>query len=141
VFVFYHSESSLALTALSHLVFFDAGTAAIYVAVDVLGNFEDWRRSSIRHPFCVERAEVLACFSLSVFLLFVGFDLVSHGARHFVESSGAHESHHSHAHERVSPGHVDWAAGLAIVGTAISAYGLRNQARIAKVMRVSYLAS
>lgn len=146
VFVFFRSEGSLALTALSHLVFFDAGSAAICVAVDVLGNFEVWKRSSIRHPFGLERAEVLAGFALSIFLLFGGFDLVSHGVRHSLESGSSHESHHhqlrhDNAHGVVSPRNLSWAATLSIVGTAISAYGLRNHARIAKVMRVSYLAS
>ncbi|SPN98886.1 related to Anopheles mitochondrial NADH dehydrogenase subunit 2 [Cephalotrichum gorgonifer] len=142
VFVFFRAEGSLALTALSHLVFFDAGSAAICVAVDVLGNFDVWRRSSIRHPFGLERAEVLAGFALSIFLLFGGFDLVSHGVRHYFQSMGDHEEGPGHGHhDRVSPGDIDWVAGLAILGTAISAYGLRNQARIAKVMRVSYLAS
>jgi Co/Zn/Cd efflux system component len=140
MFVFFRSEGSLAMTALSHLVFFDAGSAAICVAVDVLGNFEVWKRSSIRHPFGLERAEVLAGFALSVFLLFGGFDLVSHNLKHFLEGLGSHEPHHSHAHSRVSPGAVDWASFSAIVSTVVSAYGLRNHARIAKVMRVSYLA-
>lgn len=55
---------------------------------------------------------------------------------------GDDEPHQGHTHnDRIVSGSVDWAAGLAILGTAISAYGLRNQARIAKVMRVSYLAS
>ncbi|MBE3046526.1 cation transporter [Candidatus Bathyarchaeota archaeon] len=140
-FVLFRAEGSLALTALSHLVFFDAGGAAVCVAVDVLGNFDAWRRSSVRHPFGLERAEVLAGFALSVFLLFGGFDLVSHGARHFLADAGDHEHPHPHTGRVVAPGSVEWAAGLAILGTAISAYGLRNQARIAKVMRVSYLAS
>lgn len=150
IFIFFRSEGSLALTALSHLVFFDAGSAAICVAVDVLGNFEVWKRSSIRHPFGLERAEVLAGFALSIFLLFGGFDLVSHGVRHFLDVEGSHTSHGNGNHDRHGHGHSDgiisatsltWAASLSIVGTAISAYGLRNHARIAKVMRVSYLAS
>jgi Co/Zn/Cd efflux system component len=140
MFVFFKSEGSLAMTAVSHLVFFDAGSAAVCVAVDVLGNFEVWRRSSIRHPFGLERSEVLAGFAMSVFLLFGGFDLVSHNLKHMLENVGGHEAHHQHAHQRVSHGDVDWAAFSAIASTVISAYGLRNHARIAKVMRVSYLA-
>uniref|UniRef100_A0A8H7NGU9 Uncharacterized protein n=1 Tax=Bionectria ochroleuca TaxID=29856 RepID=A0A8H7NGU9_BIOOC len=72
MYIFYKSEGSLAAVALSHLVFFDAGSAAVCVAVEVLGNFEVWRRSSIRHPFGLERAEVLTGFAMSVFLLFGG---------------------------------------------------------------------
>ncbi|CAH0024068.1 unnamed protein product [Clonostachys rhizophaga] len=140
MYIFYKSEGSLAAVALSHLVFFDAGSAAVCVAVEVLGNFEVWRRSSIRHPFGLERAEVLTGFAMSVFLLFGGFDLVSHNLKHFLESLGSHEAHHEHEHGHVSASSIDIIAGAAIVSTLISAYGLRNHARIAKVMRVSYLA-
>ncbi|KXH48817.1 cation diffusion facilitator [Colletotrichum simmondsii] len=138
--LFFISEGSVAMMALSHLVFFDAGSAAVCVAVDVLGNFEVWRRSSIRHPFGLERAEVLAGFAMSIFLLFGGFDLVSHNLKHWLETKGGHEPHHEHAHERVSAGEVDWAAFAAITSTVISAYGLKNHARIARIMRVSWLA-
>ncbi|POR33960.1 Putative zinc transporter zrg17 [Tolypocladium paradoxum] len=141
VFVFFRSEGSLAAMALSHLVFFDAGSAALCVAVEVLGNFEVWRRSSMRHPFGLERVEVLVGFALSVFLLFGGFDLVSHNLKHFLESLGDHEAHHEHAHDHISAGSIDLVAAVAIVSTLVSAYGLRNHARIAKVMRVSYLAA
>lgn len=139
-YVFFRSEGSLATTALSHLVFFDAGSAAVCVMVDVLGNFEVWRRSSIRHPFGLERAEVLAGFAMSVFLLFGGFDLISHTLKHFLESLGSHEAHHEHGHEGPD-GSVDLVSAAAMVSTLVSAYGLRNHARIAKLMRVSYLAS
>lgn len=140
VYIFFRSEGSLAAMALSHLVFFDAGSAAVCVGVEVLGNFEVWRRSSIRHPFGLERAEVLTGFAMSVFLLFGGFDLVSHNLKHFLESLGDHEAHHEHSHGHVSASSVDLIAGAAIVSTLISAYGLKNHARIAKVMKVSYLA-
>lgn len=143
--VFLTAHGSLAMTALSHLVFFDVGSALICVAVEVLGNFEVWKRSSIRHPFGLERAEVLAGFALSIFLIFGGFDLVSHNLKHVLEGKGGHAAHHPDPHEggelRVQPGGLDTASLAAIVATLVSAYGLRNHARISKVMRVSYLAS
>ncbi|KAL7812825.1 cation efflux family domain-containing protein [Trichoderma gracile] len=143
MYIFYRSGGSLAAMALSHLVFFDAGSAAVCVVVDVLGNFEVWRRSSIRHPFGLERAEILAGFAMSIFLLFGGFDLLSHNLKHILESVGDHEAQHEHGdhghdHERISLGLVSAAA---IASTLVSAYGLKNHARIAKVMRVSYLAT
>lgn len=141
MYTFFKSEGSLAAMALSHLVFFDAGSAAVCVAVDVLGNFEVWRRSSIRHPFGLQRAEVLAGFAMSVFLLFGGFDLVSHNLKHFLESLGSHEAHHDHGHDHVSIRSLDLVSLAAIVTSLVSAYGLRNHARIAKIMRVSYLAA
>ncbi|CAK7271195.1 cation diffusion zinc membrane transporter Zrg17 [Sporothrix epigloea] len=109
VFVFLcaaEGGDSLALTALSHLVFFDVGSAAVCVAVDVLGNFEVWRRSTIRHPFGLRRAEVLAGFAMSIFLVFGGFDLLSHDLKDCLEaatsetvSQGAAHAGHAHTLE------------------------------------------
>ncbi|KAK0728037.1 cation efflux family-domain-containing protein [Lasiosphaeria miniovina] len=154
VYIFFSAEDSLAMTALSHLVFFDVGSAAVCVAVDVLGNFEVWRRSSIRHPFGLQRAEVLAGFAMSVFLVFGGFDLLSHNLKHVLESVGEHAPHHPHTHggggasfvnarAYITPGTVDTASLAAVVSTLVSAYGLRNHSRIRRVMRVPlpYLSS
>ncbi|KAL2075280.1 hypothetical protein VTL71DRAFT_223 [Oculimacula yallundae] len=140
-YVLFSAEGSLALTALSHLIFFDAVSATICVVVDVLSNFEVWKRSSIRHPFGLERTEVLAGFAMSVFLLFMGFDLMSHNLKHVLEGLGSHAPHHPHSHERISPGSVDSAALLSIVATLISAYGLKNHARIGKAMRFAVISS
>ncbi|CZT03204.1 related to Anopheles mitochondrial NADH dehydrogenase subunit 2 [Rhynchosporium agropyri] len=140
-YVLFSADGSLALTALSHLIFFDAVSATICVVVDVLSNFEVWKRSSIRHPFGLERTEVLAGFAMSVFLLFMGFDLMSHNLKHVLEGLGSHAPHHPHSHQRVSPGSVDSAAVLSIVATLISAYGLKNHARIGKAMRFAMISS
>ncbi|KAH6658343.1 cation efflux family-domain-containing protein [Truncatella angustata] len=142
--IFISAHNSLAMTALSHLVFFDVGSALIGVTVDVLGNFEVWKRSSIRHPFGLERSEVLAGFATSVFLIFGGFDLVSHNLKHVLEGLGDHESHHPDPHShgpRVQPGHLDITSLVAIIATLVSAYGLKNHGRISRIMRTSYLAS
>lgn len=153
LYVFFSAEGSLAMTALSHLVFFDVGSAAVCVAVDVLGNFEVWRRSSIRHPFGLQRAEVLAGFAMSVFLIFGGFDLVSHSFKDVLESVSLHNhgdsghsqhreagtAHSGHSHggiRYIKPGTIDLACLAAVVSTLISAYGLRNHGRIRRVMRV-----
>lgn len=150
-YVFFSAGGSLAMTALSHLVFFDVGSAAICVCVDVLGNFEVWRRSSIRHPFGLQRVEVLAGFAMSVFLVFGGFDLLSHNFKHVLESMGSHAPHHPHGHSHghgggdgegaVSAGTVDLATLAAVLSTLVSAYGLKNHARIRRVMRPSYFSS
>lgn len=137
-YTLWSASGSLALTALSHLILFDSFGAMLCVTVDVLSNFEVWKRSSIRHPFGLERAEVLSGFAMSVLLTFMGMDLISHNLQHVLEELG-HEPHHVHEHERVSPGSLDAASLLAIVSTVISALGLKNHARIGKVMRFAYI--
>ncbi|RPA80694.1 hypothetical protein BJ508DRAFT_124638 [Ascobolus immersus RN42] len=153
-YIWWCTGGSLAMTALSHLVLFDALSAILCVCVDVLGNFEVWKRSSLRHPFGLERAEVLAGFAMSVFLLFMGMDIFSHTAEHLLEnwtpeselelaSHSAHPVDHTDhsAHARVSPGSVDLAALLAIISTLTSAIVLRNHARIGQAMRFNTLES
>ncbi|KAF2660456.1 cation efflux family protein-like protein [Lophiostoma macrostomum CBS 122681] len=134
------AHESLALTVLSRLLFYDALGAFLCVAVDVGSNFEVWKRSTIRHPFGFERSEVLAGLGMSVGLLFMGLDLISHGLTHALENKGGHQSHHAHGHERVSPGSIDLAALSGIVSTLISAILLKNHARIGKVMRMGAIA-
>ncbi|KAF2738124.1 cation efflux family protein-like protein [Polyplosphaeria fusca] len=132
------AHESLALTVLSRLIFYDALGAFLCVAVDVGSNFEAWKRSTIRHPFGFERSEVVAGLGMSVGLLFMGLDLISHGLTHALEDKGGHVPHHGHghAHERVSPGSIDLAALSGIVCTMVSAILLKNHARIGKVMRL-----
>lgn len=134
--VAWNAHSSAALEALSHLIFYDSLGALLCVLVEVLSNFEVWSRSSIRHPFGLERMEVIAGFALSVLLIFFGFDLISHNAKHALEGLGTHEPHHTHSHhDRISAGSLDLTVLLAITSTLISAVGLKNHARIGKAMR------
>lgn len=141
-YTLWSAEGSLAMTSLSHLILFDSLGAMLCVVVDILGNFDVWARSSVRHPFGLERAEVLAGFAMSVLLLFMGMDLLSHNLQHVLEGIGKHEPHRTHEHSsRVSPGGIDTASLLAILSTVVSAFLLGNHARIGKAMRVAYLES
>ncbi|KAK8169746.1 cation efflux family protein family [Phyllosticta citrichinensis] len=143
-FVKYSAQGSTAMTALSHLMFYDFVGAGVCCIADIGSNFECWRRTSLKRPFGFERFEVLAGLAMAVILLFTGFDLVSHNLQHALENSGSHEAHHAHpdhSNERVSAGSVDAAALAAIVATLISALVLKNHARISKVLRFAYLES
>jgi divalent metal cation (Fe/Co/Zn/Cd) transporter len=139
-YVQFGGAGSLAMTALSRLLLFDAAGATVCVVVDVMGNFEVWKRSSIKHPFGLERADVLAGFGMAVFIAFMGLDVVSHGFQHALENVGSHVAHSPHAHGRVGAAHVDVASLLSIASTLISAVLLKNHARIGKAMRFQLLA-
>jgi len=127
------------MTALSHLLFFDALGAFLVVAVDVSRNFEVWNRSSVRTPFGLERAEVMAGLAMAIILLFMGLDLISHGLQHALENEGGHEAHHTHGHERIGAGDVDFAAAAGAAATLVSAGVLGNHGRIGRTMRVPFL--
>lgn len=139
-YVQWSASGSLAMTALSRLLFFDAAGAIACVLVETMGNFEVWKRSSVKHPFGLERLDVLVGFGLAVFIGFMGLDVLSHGIQHSLENLGSHVAHSSHTHRRISAGSVDVAALLAIVVTLISAVVLKNHARIGKAMRFDFIA-
>ena len=141
-FTLANAAGSLALTSLSHLLLYDSFGAIVCGMVDVFSNFEVWKTSSIRHPFGLERAEVLAGFAMSVLLVFMGMDLISHNAQHILEGAGSHEAHHSHAAHTDIPRHaLNASAFFAILATTVSARILDNHARIGKVMRLAYFSN
>jgi divalent metal cation (Fe/Co/Zn/Cd) transporter len=127
------------MTALSHLLFFDALSAILCTTVDVGRNFEVWTRSSLRNPFGLERSELVAGLAMSIVLLFMGLDLISHGLTHGLENAGGHVPHHAHSHERISPGSIDTAALAAILSTLVSAASLGNHSRIGRAIHPSKL--
>ena len=139
-YVQFSGAGSLSMTALSRLLLFDAAGATVCVVVDVMGNFEVWKRSSIKHPFGLERADVLAGFGMAVFISFMGLDILSHGIEHSLENVGTHVPHSSHVHSRVGAGSVDIASLLAIGSTLVSAIGLKNHKRIGKATNISLIA-
>ncbi len=140
-FVQFSAAGSLSMTALSRLLLFDAAGATVCVVVDVMGNFEVWNRSSLRHPFGLARADVLAGFGMAVFIAFMGLDILSHGIEHSLENLGSHESHHPHAHPRLGAARVDIASLLSIASTLISAILLQNHKRIGKATNFTLIAS
>ncbi|TKA77675.1 hypothetical protein B0A49_02197 [Cryomyces minteri] len=141
LYVQWSAQGSLAMTSLSRLLFFDFVGALLCVGVDVAGNFPVWKSSSIKHPFGLERVDVLIGFGMAVFIGFMGLDVLSHGIQHSLENTGGHVPHHAHKHVRVSPGSVDTAALFAILATLISASLLGNHARIGRAMRFAYIQS
>lgn len=147
VMVYNTHQSLMALSALAHLLFYDAMGATLCCLVDVLGNFSVWHQSSIRHPFGLERIEVLAGFALAVTLIFMGGDIMSHALQTIIqtlyaddgESGGHHHHGNHHAHDAQSGD--DHASGMVIcvlfgiVVTVVSAVGLENHSRISRTMR------
>lgn len=143
-FMVYNTHQSLmALSALAHLLFYDAMGATLCCLVDVLGNFSVWHQSSIRHPFGLERIEVLAGFALAVTLIFMGGDIMSHALQTVIQTLYAgdgeavhhHGNHHAHdaANEHVSGMVVCVLCGIVV--TVVSAVGLENHSRISRTMR------
>ena len=143
-FVQYLAQGSLSMTALSHLMFYDAVGAFLCALVGVLSNFEVWKRSSIRQPFGLERSEVLVGFAMSILLLFMGFDLISHNVSNALETSDTeHEPHREHIHStsRVSAPTIALVSFMTATATIVSAVLLQNHQRMGRAMRSAALTS
>ncbi|QPG74082.1 hypothetical protein FOA43_001403 [Brettanomyces nanus] len=69
---------NICLSTLSHVVFYDAFGNLLSVVVLILTNFVVWKSSSLKYPFGLGRIEVLVGFGLSISMVFVGVDLLSH---------------------------------------------------------------
>lgn len=60
--------------------------AFLCAIVDILGNFEVWKRSTVHLPFGLERAEVLVGYAFSIMLIFMGGDIMSHSVQDMAQS-------------------------------------------------------
>ncbi|KAI0464513.1 hypothetical protein LJB42_002128 [Komagataella kurtzmanii] len=88
---------NICFSILSHLLFYDFFGNFIVVLVHVMSNFDSWNHSTLKYPFGLGRIEVLVGFALSVSLIFVGGDLISHILEELAVSLILHESHSERA--------------------------------------------
>lgn len=107
VFLIGFKYSLASFSTLSHLVFYDSLGALTVVFVDIMSNFDVWSRSSMKFPFGLGRIEVLFGFALSVSLIFVGCDLISHFLEEFMVSfladdGSGHDHSSGHNHHNTS---------------------------------------
>ena len=142
-YVQWTAHGSMASTALSHLLFYDALSSVLSTAVGVGRNFEVWTRSSLVHPFGLERSELVAGLAMSIVLLFMGLDCISHGLTHSLEGVGGHEAHHAHhEHEHAGGGSgVNLPALVAILSTLIAATSMGAEGRVGRSVHSSSSAS
>ncbi|KAK9453173.1 cation efflux family-domain-containing protein [Dipodascopsis uninucleata] len=133
------SYNSTVLMALSHILFYDGFAAALSVLVDVLSNFEVWKSSSIRHPFGLQRMEILAGFASTVGLLFMGIDIGSHLCENFVKNVIAESQPHDHESERFFVTGTNMALTLGLFATIVSSIVFRNHERVGTAVQFTYI--
>ncbi|CAG8652027.1 3236_t:CDS:2, partial [Paraglomus occultum] len=84
-------NDSLALTGFAYLVIFDAFGVFTTFASTVLITYRSLRESSIKHPFGVQRYEVLLGFINTIYLIFVAMYVMKESLEHLLlESSEDH---------------------------------------------------
>lgn len=112
-----------AFSTLAHLVFYDSLGSFVLASVDVLSNFDVWKKPSISYPFGIGRLETLLGFGLSTSLVMVGCDLVSHFIEEVVVNLAVsgdsevteHGSHHIHGDSNTSSSPILYEAVVALV--------------------------
>ncbi len=75
--------------ALGHVLVWEGGYAVARTGMDVLANFDVWHRSSLKHPFGLQRWEVVGGFAAAVFLLFLAGDVIKEGMEGVVEGEAS----------------------------------------------------
>lgn len=109
IFLVGFNYSITSFSTLSHLIFYDSLGSLTVIFVDIMSNFDVWSKSSMKFPFGLGRIEVLFGFALSVSLIFVGCDLISHFVEEFMVSFFDHEAGHDHSsghnHHNTSSSH------------------------------------
>ncbi|KAK9495111.1 cation efflux family-domain-containing protein [Lipomyces doorenjongii] len=133
------SYESTVLMAISHIIFYDAFAATMSVLVDVLSNFEVWKNSSIRHPFGLQRAEILAGFASTVGLLFMGIDIGSHLCENFMKHAITESAPHDHESERFYARGTPIVIILAVLATVVTSIVFKNHERIGTAVQFSYI--
>ncbi|KAK7203199.1 cation efflux family-domain-containing protein [Myxozyma melibiosi] len=133
------SYESTVLMALSHVICYDAFSATVSVLVDVLSNFDVWKTSSVRHPFGLQRTEILAGFASTVGLLFMGIDIGSHLCENFVKNVITESVPHDHEAEQFFARGSALAIILSLVATVVSSIVFKNHERVGTAVQFTYI--
>ncbi|KAK9239298.1 cation efflux family-domain-containing protein [Lipomyces kononenkoae] len=133
------SYESTVLMSISHITFYDAFAATMSVLVDVLSNFEVWKNSSIRHPFGLQRVEILAGFASAVGLLFMGIDIGAHLCENFMKHAITESAPHDHESERFYARGTSIVVMLEIMATIVSSIVFMNHERVGTAVQFSYI--
>lgn len=133
------SYESTVLMSLSHVICYDAFSAIVSVLADVLSNFDVWKTSSVRHPFGLQRTEILAGFASSVGLLFMGIDIGSHLCENFVKNVISESVPHDHEAERFFARGSSFAIIISLAATIISSIVFKNHERVGTAVQFTYI--
>lgn len=116
------------LQTLSHIVLYDAFGNLLTAAVSIMTNFPVWKSASLAYPFGLGRIHVLACFALSVSLVFVGGDLLSHVVEELITDVALGRANTPHAGgetsgvEKLDPGENSARANIPAFPISLTAY-------------------
>lgn len=95
-----YNSASLAASSLSKCIAFDALGIASAAIFEIMNHFPVWQNSSIKHPFGLKRAEVVAQFGAAVYLTYSGVELIREVVERLIIGGG-------HGHGPTDAIHLD----------------------------------
>ncbi|KAG0280143.1 Endoplasmic reticulum zinc transporter [Linnemannia exigua] len=112
---------SLSIIGLSYMLLFDAfGVLNIFVS-SVIHTDIKMKRSTVKHPFGVQRFEILFGLFNAIFLLFIGMNMLKESLEHLM----LEDDHHGGDHGAVVRVPIFWTL-VALGATLVSSLGYQN---------------
>ncbi|KAF8935100.1 Endoplasmic reticulum zinc transporter [Haplosporangium gracile] len=112
---------SLSIIGLSYMLLFDAfGVLNIFVS-NVIHTDVKMKKSTVKHPFGVQRFEILFGLFNAIFLLFIGMNMLKESLEHLM----LEDDHHGGDHGAVVRVPIFWTL-VALGATLVSSLGYQN---------------
>ncbi|KAF9358784.1 Endoplasmic reticulum zinc transporter [Mortierella sp. AD094] len=126
---------SLSIIGLSYIMLFDAfGILNIFVS-SVIHTDLKMKRSTVKHPFGVQRFEILFGLFNAIFLLFIGMNMLKESLEHLM----LEDDHHSGEHGAVRVP-LFWTV-IGLGATLISSLGYQNHKQFCLLLKSNSLTS
>ncbi|GJJ77007.1 hypothetical protein EMPS_09366 [Entomortierella parvispora] len=127
---------SLSIIGLSYMLLFDAfGVLNTFVS-SVVHTDINLRRSTVKHPFGVQRFEILFGLFNAIFLLFIGMNMLKESLEHLM----LEDDHHGGDHGAVVRVPLFWTV-IALAATLISSLGYQNHKQFCLLLNSNSLSS
>ncbi|KAF9356536.1 Endoplasmic reticulum zinc transporter [Mortierella sp. NVP85] len=131
------SASAPTLIGLAYIMLFDAfGVLNIFVS-SVIHMDKRMQRATVKHPFGIQRFEVLFGLSNAIFLLFIGMNMLKESLEHLMLEDGHHNNDNERGtHHTVARVPLFW-TWIGLGATLISALGYRNHDQFCQLLRTA----
>ncbi|KAF9214659.1 Endoplasmic reticulum zinc transporter [Podila verticillata] len=128
---------SLAITGLGYMLLFDAfGVLNIFIS-SVIHTDINMKKSTVKHPFGVQRFEILFGLFNAIFLLFIGMNMLKESLEHLMLEDDHHGGKDHGPAVRVP---LFWTF-VALGATLISSLGYQNHKQFCALMSTNSMAS
>ncbi|KAI8348681.1 cation efflux protein [Mortierella sp. GBAus27b] len=126
-------DGSLAVVGLGYMMLFDAfGVLNTFIS-SVIHTDMRMKRATVKHPFGIQRFEILFGLSNAIFLLFIGMNMLKESLEHLMLEDDHHGGNDRGGHQAAVRISVFWPL-IGLGATLISALGYRNHSQFCQLL-------